>query len=486
MVAQMTRMQKYMQLVKYAELCWASYSEGLNEGMFGDEEKQWGFNQQRKYLTKQEAQTIHQISYKRALTSSIFTFYNDTRVDFGDKQAEEFIQHYEILAFINKEDSGFSATLFRDIRDNEKILAFRGLDIFNPNLLKIPNIKGLGNSLKADVSLNICEDMIDFYKAKIQPSQDKYIVVGHSFGGYLAQLFTLMYPANIKETYTFSSIGVVPDWSNSIMSFVLDGFSPDFEMYTPLQITQEHKDSIQLRNSLIHLTKPKKELDSFLPYYLKTKSPYASNHIDSYAQSNSPLPEKVSMKKFAHRLFYEIQTRDNDTFLACNLQTNVLGSGTMTMLDENGITPISIKHFEQIKTLSQRIKAADTTLPSPLTQSQIHQIQTSVEAIYRINMEKGYVFFGKHILSTTYPPIPIDKEFKPKVKISQTLSKTIKNSLKRNIVAYILVIATIEDIYNALAILAHIDDTAMSHAELMQFLSALYQPSIVEAKLWNL
>ena len=28
-------MYKYMQLVKYAELCWASYSEGLNEGMFG-------------------------------------------------------------------------------------------------------------------------------------------------------------------------------------------------------------------------------------------------------------------------------------------------------------------------------------------------------------------------------------------------------------------------------------------------------------------
>ena len=38
----MTRMQKYMQLVKYAELCWASYSEGLNEGMFGDEERKFG------------------------------------------------------------------------------------------------------------------------------------------------------------------------------------------------------------------------------------------------------------------------------------------------------------------------------------------------------------------------------------------------------------------------------------------------------------
>ena len=46
--------------------------------------------------------------------------------------------------------------------------------------------------------------------------------------------------------------------------------------------------------------------------------------------------------------------------------------------------------------------------------------------------------------------------------------------------------SAIEDIYNALAILAHIDDTAMSSAELMQFLSQLYQPSIMETKLWNL
>lgn len=498
--------EKRVAFAKYAELAWASYSTGFNEGMFGNEEKQWGFNEQRKYLTKQEAQKIHQLSYKRALTSSIFTFYNDTRVDFGDKQAEEFIHRYEILAFIDRADSGFSATLFRDTHNNEKILAFRGLDIFNPNLLKIPNIQGLGNSLKADVSLKICENMIDFYKAKIQPLQDKYIVVGHSFGGYLAQLFTLMYPEIIKETYTFSSIGVVPDWSNGIMSFVLDSFSPDSEMYSTLQVTQKHKDSIQLQNNLIYLTKPNKELDNFLPYYLKAKSLHASDHIDSYNLSGSPLPVKSSMQKFASKLFYEIQTRDNDTFLACNLQTNVLGSQQMTMREENGITPISIKYFEQIKTLSQRIKRADATLPSPLTQSQIHQIQTSVEAIYRINVEKGYVFFGKHILSTTYPHIPIDKGFKPTAnpykaykayRVSQKdltkdrqakneLKKIVKSTIKTNIATYILVIVTIEDIYNALAILAHIDDTAMSSAELMQFLSQLYQPSIMETKLWNL
>ncbi|MDY4857845.1 MAG: hypothetical protein SO232_04370, partial [Candidatus Onthovivens sp.] len=63
-MSQYTKEQK-LKLLRYAELAWASYSTGLNEGMFGDKEKKWGFNEQRKYLTKQEAQKIHQLSYKR-------------------------------------------------------------------------------------------------------------------------------------------------------------------------------------------------------------------------------------------------------------------------------------------------------------------------------------------------------------------------------------------------------------------------------------
>lgn len=102
------------------------------------------------------------------------------------------------------------------------------------------------------------------------------------------------------------------------------------------------------------------------------------------------------------------------------------------------------------------------------------------------------------ISSLTYPHIPIDKGFSFTLSPSNAISAlgkkstldrikaVVKSTIKTNIATYILVIVTIEDIYNALAILAHIDDTAMSSAELMQFLSQLYQPSIMETKLWNL
>ena len=104
-------------------------------------------------------------------------------------------------------------------------------------------------------------------------------------------------------------------------------------------------------------------------------------------KSNSPLPNKISIGNFAHKLFTEIQNRNNGTFLACNLQTNILGNRTMIMRDEHGISPTSMQYFKQIKLLSKRLKVSDTNLPSPLTQSQIHQIQTDIEPMFRINIE---------------------------------------------------------------------------------------------------
>ena len=74
----MTRMQKYMQLVKYAELCWASYSEGLNEGMFGDEERKFG-NTNSEIFKERANNNKDNPTYYQALSESqylIFEKYN--------------------------------------------------------------------------------------------------------------------------------------------------------------------------------------------------------------------------------------------------------------------------------------------------------------------------------------------------------------------------------------------------------------------------
>lgn len=126
-MSQYTKEQK-LKLLRYAELSWASYSTGLNEGMFGDKEKKWGLNKQKNYLNEIEAKQNNQTTYKKALTNGIISFYDDTRVEFTNKQAKVFINRYEVVAFVDKKDSGFSATLFYDIQEGEIILAFRGLD----------------------------------------------------------------------------------------------------------------------------------------------------------------------------------------------------------------------------------------------------------------------------------------------------------------------------------------------------------------------
>ncbi|MFH5335594.1 alpha/beta hydrolase family protein [Campylobacter coli] len=79
---------KYMKLYKYARMCWASYSTGLNEGMFGKEDKKWGLKNQTQNFAKRYTIKFHQPN----------TF------------------------------SGFSATLFYDIQKDEYIVSFRGTE----------------------------------------------------------------------------------------------------------------------------------------------------------------------------------------------------------------------------------------------------------------------------------------------------------------------------------------------------------------------
>lgn len=501
-MSQYTKEQK-LKLLRYAELSWASYSTGLNEGMFGDKEKKWGLNKQKNYLNEIEAKQNNQTTYKKALTNGIISFYDDTRVEFTNKQAKVFINRYEVVAFVDKKDSGFSATLFYDIQEGEIILAFRGLDIFRLNIFEIPNFEGLGNSLRADVPLEICNDMFNFYNKNIKILNKQVIAVGHSFGGYLAQLFALSYPSAIKEVYTFSAPGVVADWSNSIVNYILPiTFAPNPNSYVFIEVKQEHKDSTSFQDGLIYISKDNKELDSFIPYYLKAKSPYASNHIDSYVRSGSPLPEKTSMGKFARFLYEQIKVAENGQLLACNFQTDI-NAISMIMHDERGVIPMDKKYKEELIILSKRLKNADKILPSPLTQDKIHSIQTDIEKIYRFNLEKNYTFFGKHILSIEYK-IPIDKKLKLEISpfsIKHLFTKesilnfksfftkenlfkkgkvVAKESVIASLVGYVLVFVSIKDIYEALLVISHIDEAVLNDCNIIDFFEELHEtPSLL-------
>lgn len=129
MVAKMTRMYKYMQLVKYAELCWASYSEGLREGMFGIDSK-----------GKIEGLSVDELeklpTYHQALSESKFLIFEKYNVNFSNSQADHFIKRFEVLAFHqdNTEfstlfnDTGFSATLFYDKEKDRFVAGFRGTE----------------------------------------------------------------------------------------------------------------------------------------------------------------------------------------------------------------------------------------------------------------------------------------------------------------------------------------------------------------------
>lgn len=136
--------------------------------------------------------------------------------------ALNFAKNYEVIDHINENDReskmGFRATLFRDIRNNEYILGIAGTDAQNPNPFNI-DWKDIGT----DASLTLrklpkkqYDSMINFYfrlkqNGKISHSTP-IVAVGHSLGGYLAQLFALTYPHITKGLYTYQAPGAKRLW----------------------------------------------------------------------------------------------------------------------------------------------------------------------------------------------------------------------------------------------------------------------------------
>ena len=133
--------------------------------------------------------------------------------DFTPTQLQHFFEHYDLLEHCPNTDSGFSATLFKDTKadskDSEYILSIRGTEFKLEQIQDLLNDYYIGTD-NSDMNRVIEQyfDMLLFYEETLKPLlQEKGIarinVVGHSLGGYLAQLFALSYPHSINEVYTY-------------------------------------------------------------------------------------------------------------------------------------------------------------------------------------------------------------------------------------------------------------------------------------------
>ena len=167
------------------------------------------------------------------------------------KRTINFVNRFQLLFHQPNTDSGFSATLFRDTqadsKDSEYILAFRGTedskDIFEADVSLI------GGAIPKKQYL----DMLDFYGECIEKSyiteSTPLIVVGHSLGGCLTQLFALSFatPTHsniVKEIYTFNSSGAKKLDFNAVLIDMNDNYADNLQKVLTLKRMQFYKDKI--------------------------------------------------------------------------------------------------------------------------------------------------------------------------------------------------------------------------------------------------
>ncbi|WP_300856671.1 hypothetical protein [uncultured Helicobacter sp.] len=143
--------------------------------------------------------------------------------DFSPLQSKNFFERYDLLEHCPNTNSGFSATLFKDTKadskDSEYILSFRGTE------LSTNKTEETAKDLHTDFLLGTNRhtkqyfDMIDFIETKVKPiiydditqSYAKMTIVGHSLGGYLAQMFALSYSHLVDKVYTYNAPGIFND-----------------------------------------------------------------------------------------------------------------------------------------------------------------------------------------------------------------------------------------------------------------------------------
>ena len=129
--------------------------------------------------------------------------------EFGEIQAKNFLKKYDVLIHQPNTHSGFSATLFSDKTKNRFIVGFRGTEFSANNINELlETLKDLGQDIALSLNANPQSfALLDFLKEvkKIVRAYNRPIIfVGHSLGGYLAQVALIYCDKKYKDELLFS------------------------------------------------------------------------------------------------------------------------------------------------------------------------------------------------------------------------------------------------------------------------------------------
>ncbi|RDU59407.1 hypothetical protein CQA53_11490, partial [Helicobacter didelphidarum] len=118
--------------------------------------------------------------------------------EFGEIQAQRFAKRYKIYFHQPNTRSGFSATLFYDTQKDMFIVGFRGTEEGRDIIQDIA--LSLNGNLQSFALLDFLKEVNQFIKIY----NKRIIFVGHSLGGYLAQMALIYCDKKYKDELLFS------------------------------------------------------------------------------------------------------------------------------------------------------------------------------------------------------------------------------------------------------------------------------------------
>lgn len=129
--------------------------------------------------------------------------------EFSPLQAKQFFERYDLLIHQPNTESSFSATLFYDKQKDEFIVGFRGTEVSFKDLkatweTALDTTQDLVLSLNGNLQSSFLLEFLEQVNKIIKNKHKRIIFVGHSLGGYLAQMALIYCDIKYKDKLSFS------------------------------------------------------------------------------------------------------------------------------------------------------------------------------------------------------------------------------------------------------------------------------------------